>query len=411
MSNSLAIAAVTATLRNLLFAAVNTVVAGTVVTVKPPDLARIPDNGDQLNLFLYKTTIDAAWRNEDMPGRLLPGESSLPPLPLVLHYLLTAYAENDDDVVSHQILGQALSALHDHPLLGADEIRVALPGNDLYAQVERVRLSEESITVDEMSRLWTAFQTQYRVSATFQGRVVLIESTLPAVTPPPVLARGAADTGPAAAASVTSPLPQLTGVSYAHSEPAAVPGEQAGVAGMNLDANGVQVRLSHPQLDAPLVVNASSHAATGVGFVLPLDGPAADDVPAGWWTLALVLSTGGQPDRITNEIPFAVAPVITSPMPMSVTRDANGTAAVALTFGPRLRRGQRIALLLGSREVAAPPSPPDVTTVDQLTFTVTAAEPGRYLARLRIDGVDSRVIDRTKTPPVFDDSQAVTVMP
>ena len=211
--------------------------------------------------------------------------------------------------------------------------------------------------------------------------------------------------------SISSPLPQLTGVTYAHSQPAALPDEQAGVAGTNLDADSVQVRLSHPQLDSPLVVNASSHTATEVDFLVPLDGPAADDVPAGWWTLALILSVAGQPDRITNEVPFAVAPAITSPMPMTVTRDASGTAAVALTFGPRLRRGQRIALLLGSREVAAPPQPPDMTTVDQLTFTVTAAEPGRYLTRLRVGGVDSRAVDRTTTPPVFVDAQAVTVTP
>jgi hypothetical protein len=410
MSNSLAIAAVTATLRNLLFASVNTVVAGTAVTVKPPDLARNTNTGHQLNLFLYQTTIDAAWRNQDMPGRVLPGESGLPPLPLVLHYLLTAYAENDDDVVSHQILGQALSALHDHPLLGVDEIRLALPGNDLYAQIERVRLSEESITVDEMSRLWTAFQTQYRVSATFQGRVVLIESTLPATTPQPALARGQGDTGPIAAADVTSPLPQLTRITYANSQPAALPGEQARVAGTKLEADSVQVRLSHPQLVSPLVVNAGSHTATDVGFAVPSDSTAVD-VPAGWWTLALILSAAGQPDRITNEIPFAIAPSIISPMPVSVARDPGGAAAIALTFGPKLQRGQRIALLLGSREVAAPPLPASVTTVDQITFTMTAAEPGRYLARLRVSGVDSRIIDRTKTPSVFDDTQAVTVTP
>lgn len=409
MSNSLAIAAVTATLRNLLFASVSSVVSGATVTVKPPDLARTANTGHQLNLFLYQATIDAAWRNQDMPGRVLPGESSLPPLPLVLHYLLTAYAENDDDVVSHQILGQALSALHDHPLLGAEEIRLALPGNDLYAQVERVRLSEESITVDEMSRLWTAFQTQYRVSATFQGRVVLIESTLPTTTPPPVLARGQGDTGPVAAANVASPLPQLTGVSYPKNQPSARPGDTVQVSGTELEALGARIRLSHPQLDSPLEVNAGSHTGTTVGFVVPQDGPV--DVPAGWWTLALVLSTAGQPDRITNEIPFAVAPGITSPMPVSVPRDASGAAAVTLTFGPRLRRGQRIALLLGSCEVVPPPLPEGTTTASQLTFTMPAAEPGPYLARLRIDGVDSQVIDRSKTPPVFDGTQVVTVTP
>jgi hypothetical protein len=179
------------------------------------------------------------------------------------------------------------------------------------------------------------------------------------------------------------------------------------VNGTKLDAEKVQARLSHPQLDTPLVVDALNHTATDVNFVLPLDDQTRA-VPAGWWTLALILTTIHQPDRITNEIPFAVAPSITSAMPMQVTPDLHGSAAVALTFGPRLRAGQRIALLLGSREITAPTKPP---IVDQVTFIATATEPGRYLARLRVDGVDSRVIDRTRTPPVFDDTQAVTVTP
>ncbi len=142
-------------------------------------------------------------------------------------------------------------------------------------------------------------------------------------------------------------------------------------------------------------------------FILPPDDQTTV-VPAGWWTLDLLLSTTGQPDRVTTEIPFAVAPTITSAMPMTVARDPDGAAAVTLAFAPRMLPGQRIALLLGSREVSAPPTAA-ADGGDQMTFTVTAAEPGRHLARLRIDGVDSRFIDRGTTSPVFDDSQAVTV--
>jgi hypothetical protein len=34
---------------------------------------------------------------------------------------------------------------------------------------------------------------------------------------------------------------------------------------------------------------------------------------------------------------------------------------------------------------------------------------GEYLTRLRIDGVDSQLVDRSVTPPVFDNTQLVTV--
>ena len=71
MSNDRAIAAVTSTLRNLLFQAVSSDadLAGTTVTTRPPDRARQDGGaGNQINLFLYRTSIDAAWRNQDPAG-------------------------------------------------------------------------------------------------------------------------------------------------------------------------------------------------------------------------------------------------------------------------------------------------------------------------------------------------------
>ena len=62
MSNPLAIAAVTATLRNLLVHGVHI----SEVTARPLDLARRSAVGDQLNLFLYQVLPDAAWRNRDI---------------------------------------------------------------------------------------------------------------------------------------------------------------------------------------------------------------------------------------------------------------------------------------------------------------------------------------------------------
>jgi hypothetical protein len=34
---------------------------------------------------------------------------------------------------------------------------------------------------------------------------------------------------------------------------------------------------------------------------------------------------------------------------------------------------------------------------------------GDYWTRLRVDGIDSMLVDRSKTPPVFDPTQKVTV--
>ncbi len=142
MSNSLAIGAVTATLRNLLDNGIAAEGGGLHTTTLPPEKAQTfgqADGAGRVNLFLYQTHINAAWRNMDMPSQIKPNETGQPPLALDLFYLLTAYERDDGDssVIAHRLLGRAMRVLHDHPLLGADEIRTALPNNDLADQIER----------------------------------------------------------------------------------------------------------------------------------------------------------------------------------------------------------------------------------------------------------------------------------
>src|SRR5262249_7015632 len=161
--------------------------------VRPPDKAAVAVEGKaRLNLFLYQTTLNAAWRNAEVPQQLRPGEVGPPPLALDLHYLVTAYGidEADPEVNSHRLLGPAIGTLHDHPLLGAREIEAQLGESELQDQVERVRITPQPLSLDEMSKLWTAFQAQYRISAAYQASVVLIDSTRARTTPLPVLTRG-----------------------------------------------------------------------------------------------------------------------------------------------------------------------------------------------------------------------------
>src|ERR1043165_2431488 len=111
MSNALAIAAVTTTLRSLLIRRLGAV----SVTARPLDKARNGSNANQVNLFLYQTMRDGALINMPMPRQGSPGESGQPPLPLVLYYLISSYGSNDDDIQGHRLLGQAMSVFHDHP--------------------------------------------------------------------------------------------------------------------------------------------------------------------------------------------------------------------------------------------------------------------------------------------------------
>lgn len=400
MSDSLAIAAVTATLRNLLFTGLGSEVPGTAVSTRPPDRVTAAGQDNRINLFLYQTALDPAWRNQDFPGRTAPGEDGRPPLPLNLYYLVTAYAENDDEIVSHRLLGRAMSVLHDHPVLGATEIKAALADSDLNLQVERVRITPHPFSLDEMSKLWTIFQTQYRISAAYQACVVLIESRLPTRAPVPVLGRGdSADTGVTAAPDAVLRLPALDALVIPGSQPSAVLGDTVQVTGHDLAAV-LRVSLTHPLMTAPLEIAAGAVTATGFTVRLPAAPPT---VPAGACGLAVLTGPAGQPDPGIGGPLLLIAPTIAA---AAAARQADGSVTITMRCLPEIAIGQQVLLALGDRQL--PLGRVDAAT-DHLEFAGLELLAGRYRMRLRVDGVDSHLINRGTTPPTFDPTQELTV--
>ncbi|GAA0984531.1 hypothetical protein GCM10009555_058440 [Acrocarpospora macrocephala] len=209
MSGPLAIATVTAVLKDLLndglinsdlSASVGTV----VVSALPPDLIEVgPDRPSRLNLFLYQVTPNQGWRNAELPSRDGGGARvATPPLALDLRYLLTSYGSADLD--SEILLGYGMQLLHETPVLTPAAIRrtfsvaspvtdklmpPSVPGRnpaDLADQVELVKITPRYLTSEELSRLWSAMQARYRTSMAYDVSVVLIETSAPVRTGPPV---------------------------------------------------------------------------------------------------------------------------------------------------------------------------------------------------------------------------------
>ena len=198
MSNEFAIGAVTLTLRNLLDQVKELgdsditddlptdakPTAEILITNLPLDEAYKFDQAkNQVNLFLYHVEHSAAWRNMDIPGASKNGETGHPPLGLNLYYLITAYGQDKNEIIGHLLLGKAMSILHDHPLFSRDEIRTAFSASLLQNQVERVRITPQPISLDEVSKLWTGFKSQYKLSVAYQVNVVLDPEPSVAVTP------------------------------------------------------------------------------------------------------------------------------------------------------------------------------------------------------------------------------------
>jgi hypothetical protein len=312
--------------------------------------------------------------------------------------------------VYHRVLGGAMSVLHDHPQLSRSELQLALADNDLGQQFERVKLTQLPLGVEEISKLWMVFQTQYRISVAYEVTVVLIDSRKPASAPLPVLKRGDADRG-----VITAPgsAPALDTLELPRSQPALRLGEDGQLRGTNLTASDATLRFSSTRATAATELVPTPAADTNALAFRILDVP--DDAGAlarwtpGFYTLALVVKRPGSPPIVSNELAFALAPRIA----VSSSSAGPGKAHVNVTCAPRLVDGQRVLLLFGDRQVepTSITTPPDPTQPTTLVFELTGLDSGSYVVRLRVDGVDSIPVVYTGTPPLpaFDPAQKVSV--
>lgn len=443
MSSFLAVGAVTALLKNLLEEGLvqrelrDKLGGDPGVDAVAPDLIQeIAKTKTRLNLFFYQAAPNIGWRNVGLPSLNGQGErASNPPLALDLHYLLTAYSK--ETFGAEILLGYAMQLLHETPVLTRQTIRrkqqewssgnnallKALATANLADQAEQIKISPQSMDPEAMSRLWTAFKSDFRPTAAYQVTVVLIESELAGRSPLPVLTRGPADSGVISQADLTPPFPTLTAVVPPNQQAGAQLADDLTLHGHHLDGSNITVRFTDPRsqrvLEAtPLQGNTESEMTVRLRDARDPDAPPNTPPRRHWaagpYSVAVLVQRPGEAfRRTTNDLPFAFAPTIV--MPIEVDRggppgEPPGSGDDDITFTvecrPEVRPGQRAALLVGDLEIPAEPHP---TLTDTLTFVARPIAPGNYFVRLRVDGVDSLLVDRSSTPPAFDPDQKVTI--
>ncbi len=194
MSSALAIATVTAVLKNMLentlvqqSAAIN--MGDVTIAALPPD--RVPTGTEertQLNLHLYRLTPNTGWQRSDTSSSA-KGQRDHLPLALNLHYLLSAHGEGDFQ--AEVLLGYAMQCLYETPVLTREAMRAALASisssdgagaalraasvSILADQLEQIDIRPEFLSMEEMSKLWSSLQTRARLSVTYQVSAVLID--------------------------------------------------------------------------------------------------------------------------------------------------------------------------------------------------------------------------------------------
>ena len=413
MSTGLAIAAVTAVLKDQLGNAVSPLTAILNVSVDvsaiAPDRISISDEmAPRLNLYLYGVTPNQGWRNSGLPSRNGNGvRLTNPPLALDLHYLLTAYGS--DNYQAEVLFGRAMQSLHEVPQLARDTIRdilaatasetINLSQAGLADQIELVKISPEPMNTEDISKLWTAFQSTYRPTAAYRASVVLIQADQPTQTPLPVLTRGPADAGPVVTPGLIPPYPTFTECILQANQTAARLGESLRLRGHHLQGTGHALTFIHQRLglDRELQPLAEDITSKEIRVSLPED---SSEWPVGIY-LVYGTITQGTENRRTNTVPLALAPRIDS----IVVATDNSTTTFTLTVTPEVWAEQSASLIVGSHEVSAESFTSEKT--DTLTFTVEDLLPGVYRLRLRVDGIESILIDRSTSPPTFDETQQV----
>jgi hypothetical protein len=124
-----------------------------------------------LSVFLYRVEVDKTMRAAWAGVGHLDGSAHLP---IDLHYLLTAWADNAEH--EHQIIGRAMQCLEGLPILGGP----VLNATGDWAPNEIVQLSAEDLGIDTVTRTFDALEAHFRLSVGYLARVVRIDGVAPA---------------------------------------------------------------------------------------------------------------------------------------------------------------------------------------------------------------------------------------
>jgi len=325
------------------------------------------------------------------------------------------------------LLGYGMQLLHENPVLARAAIRTALRPSpvsgallptvyqalqsaDLAEQVEMLKITPLSMNAEELSRLWSALQAHYRPSAAFQVSVVLIEPQHPAAAPLPVLTRGRRvagrerDEGVIVTPGLVPPYPTLESVLVdAHQTPFTLrPGDVATVRGHHLAGTSRAVVLTNDRFnvthETPLADGSNESSFDFTVPDLPLD------LPVGIYRLSLRVLRADDPDlatRTSNPLPVALAPAITSFPPLLLARSVANVISVRIGVRPDVRAGQKVTLLMDTREAPAQSFSAAQTATLDFEFPDAPPAGGTPLLRLKVDGIESIVVDRGARPPVF----------
>ncbi len=397
MSNVFSIAAVTATIKDLLenglvSDAIVSSMGDVIVTALPPDRISVEaDERPQLNLFLYQVlpNRNADWlsntADKSYARSIVDARNSTPPLALDLFYVLTAYGAKDFQ--AELLLGYAIQLLHKIPILTSDRIETALnnatkvsaasifsqtlsaiSAAELAQNIGTIKISSEFLNIDEMSRLWSLFQTHYRPSTAYRVSMVSI---------PEYQQIDGIET------SLTPQIDRITSIanrSITVNHPLLISGQ-------HLRGEITRIRIGKKDtILPPADVNP-----TQIAIKIP------PHLHAGIQGIQILHSAIATPQQLleSNLVAFVLHPEITATITQIQDREKVRIVDITLKFNPKVAPSQPVILRLYDsskpQEIAYSHPPISVSTeTDSIEFQLTNIHPGTYLVSASVDGAQSQ---------------------
>lgn len=160
------VADVSLTLESVLKAALS--VLNPPATAEISDLTGTPSTTPaRVTLFLFEITEDPTSKNRPRIRINVPPNVviSKPPMALLLRYMFTAWS--GDPKTDQTMLARAMQVLYDGAIISGPQLFGSLANSD-----QALKVTLAPITLDERTRVWYSIQKSYRLSLTYEVRVV-----------------------------------------------------------------------------------------------------------------------------------------------------------------------------------------------------------------------------------------------
>ncbi len=154
------------------------------ISLLSPKAIREPGSnapGTSVSVWLYRVTRNEFTLN-NRPNRTAPNQLPGPPIPINLYYLITPM--NEDPESQQVVLGKVLQVCNDYAILRGSDLQESLQGT-----TEELRLTLETLSLEELTQVWYSLQEPYQLSVSYLVQVVTIESSQEPVQASPVLVR------------------------------------------------------------------------------------------------------------------------------------------------------------------------------------------------------------------------------